>query len=269
MKRLYLSALCFLLGSALSSFSQEINLGPRVTALGNIGVALQDVWSLQSNQAGITGLKHPVASVSYRNSYLNPEISTQSAVMAYTSGRNVVGLSLQNYGFSAYSEQKIGFTYAKRFGEEVSASLNINLHQVKITQYGSAQTYSVEAGMQYKPYPNLIIGAHVANPNRSVFDADVNAVIPVSLDFGASYRFSDKVLLNSGIIKTLNLSTDFRCGLEYSVINALAFRGGLAVNPFCQFAGFGYQVNDLKIDAAVSSHPYLGFSPQIALSYEF
>lgn len=258
-----------LFGFTTQLYPQEINLGPRLTAIGNTGVAINDVWTLQSNQAGTTSLKKPTASVSYRNSYLNPELSTQSAVIVYPAGRNVMGLSLQNYGFSAYSEQKIGVSYAKRFGNSIAASLNFNLHQVKVAQYGSARAYSVEAGLQYHVDENLLIGTHISNPNRSAFDRDVNAFIPVSLEFGASYKFTDKVLLNSGIVKTLNSVTDFRCGLEYSVINWLAFRGGLAANPFRQFAGFGYQLNDLKIDAAASSHPNLGFSPQIALSYEF
>lgn len=258
-----------LFGFTTQLYSQEINLGPRLTAIGNTGVAMNDVWTLQSNQAGTTGLKKPTASVSYRNSYLNRELSTQSAVIVYPTGRNAIGLSLQNYGFSAYSEQKIGLSYAKRFGNSVAASLNFNLHQVKIAHYGSARAYSVEAGLQYHVDEKLLIGTHISNPNRSAFDRDVDAFIPVSLEFGASYKVTDKVLLNSGIIKTLNSVTDFRCGLEYSVINWLAFRGGLAANPFRQFAGFGYQLQDLKIDAAASSHPNLGFSPQIALSYEF
>ena len=269
MKRFYLSALYLLFSFAKPLYSQEINLGPRLTALGNIGVAIVDVWSLQSNQAGITGLENPVASASYRNTFLNKDLSTQSAVMAYPIGRSVVGLSFQNYGFQAYNEQKVGFSYAKRFGKSVSASLNFNVHQVKIAQYGSAGAFSVEAGLLYKLGEKLIIGTHVSNPGRNGFDADVGAFIPVSLEFGASYKLSDKVLFNSGFVNTLDSDADFRCGLEYSVVSWLAFRGGVAADPFRQFAGFGYTLQDIKIDAAAASHPNLGFSPQIALSYEF
>lgn len=258
-----------LFGFAQTLFSQDINLGPRITALGNTGVALRDIWSLQANQAGLVFLQNPTASISYRNSYLNPELSTQSAVISYPVGPNVLGLSFQNYGFSAYSEQKAGFAYARRFGRNVSAAINFNLHQVKIPQYGNAQSYSAEVGLQYSVTKDLTFGTHISNPSRSGFSTEVDAVIPVSLEFGAAYRLSDKVLLNSGFIKTLNSVTDFRAGLEYSVVNWMAFRGGLSVNPFRQFAGFGCQFSEFKIDAAASSHPYLGFSPQIALGYEF
>lgn len=269
MKYLYLSALYLLFGFTAQTLSQEINQGSRITALGNTGVAISDIWSLQSNQSGIAALDKPMVAVSYRNSYLNPEISTQSAVIAYPIKQNVIGLSFQNYGFSAYREQKFGFTYAKRFGNTISASLNFNLHQVSITQYGNAKAYSVEVGLQYKVDEKLTLGTHIANPNKTGFETDVDAVIPVCLEFGASYKFTDKVFLNSGLVKTLSSVTDLRCGLEYSAINWLAFRGGISANPFRQFAGFGCQLNDLKLDAATSTHPQLGFSPQIALSYEF
>lgn len=269
MKHFYLSALYLLFSYTKPLYSQEINLGPRVTALGNIGVALSDVWSLQSNQSGLAFLQKPTASVSYRNSFLSAELHTQSAVFAYPFGRNVFGISFQNFGFTAYSEQKIGVAYAKRFGNDVSAALNLNLHQVNIPNYGGVQTYSIDAGLQYRVNQNFILGTHISNPGMSKYQTDVQALIPVSLEFGGSYRFSDKVLLNSGFVKVLDSTSDFRCGLEYSVVDWLAFRGGMSVNPFRQFAGIGYQLADLKIDAAASTHPDLGFSPQIALTYEF
>lgn len=268
MKHIYLSVF-ILMSVAFSTYSQEINLGPRATALGNTGVALQEVWSLQSNQAGLTDLKNPVASISYRNNFLNPELSTQAAVVAYPFKQNVVGFSLQSYGFSAYSEQKLGFTYAKGFGNTLSVSLNFNVHQIKIEQYGSDRTISVEAGLQYKPSEKLIIGAHVANPYRASYDSEVNAVLPVSIEFGAAYKFTDKLLLNSCVVKEISSLTDLRFGLEYSIANAFAVRGGIAVNSFKQFAGFGYKYQQIMVDAAVSVDPHLGYSPQLALSYEF
>lgn len=268
MKHFYLGAF-ILLSLANPSQSQEINLGPRATALGNTGVALQGVWSLQSNQAGMAALKSPVASISYQNNFINPELRTQSAVAAWPIKRNTLGLSMQSYGFSAYSEQKIGFAYARSFGNTVSASLNVNVHQVKIAQYGNAKTYSVDAGLQYQAFEKLLIGTHVSNPYRSSYDKDVDAFIPVCIEFGAAYKFSDKVLINTGVIKTLNALTDFRFGLEYSILNVLAFRGGISLSSFREFAGFGYQYQNINVDAAVSADPHLGYFPQLALSYEF
>lgn len=268
MKYSYLGAF-ILLSFAFPLFSQDINLGPRATALGNTGVALQDVWSLQSNQAGLTTLKRAVASISYRNSFLNPDLNTQSAIIAIPTKKGVFGLSLQTYGFSAYSEQKVGFSYAKAFGKSVSTSLNFNIHQVKIQQYGSAKTFSVDAGIQYKPSDKLILGTHISNPYQASYNREVDAMVPLSIEFGMAYTFSDKLLMNTGVVKSLNSETDIRLGLEYSLLNCLALRGGLALKTFRQFAGFGYSLEKLRIDAAVTADANLGYSPQLALSYEF
>src|ERR1035437_9859508 len=90
------------------SLSGQINPGPRITALGMTGVALQGAWSLQSNQAGLASISKPVASVAYKSEFFNPDLSTQSAVIVYPDKGNVFGLSFQSYGFSVYNEQRIG-----------------------------------------------------------------------------------------------------------------------------------------------------------------
>jgi hypothetical protein len=252
----------------LVSYSQ-VNPGPRITALGMTGVALQDVWSLQSNQAGIAAIRKPVATVAYKSEFLNPELSTKSLLIVYPVKKNVFGISFQNYGFTVYNEQRIAFAYAKNFGNTVFASLDFNYHQVKIQQYGSVQTYSVELGLQCLLTDKLIIGGHITNPGLSDYQNNLSTVIPVSIEFGMSYRFTNKVLLNSGVTKTLKSTTDVRTGLEYNIVSWLAFRGGFSANPFRQYAGFGCGYNNFLVDLAVSSHTTLGYSPQIAISYAF
>jgi hypothetical protein len=247
----------------------QINPGPRITALGVTGVALQDAWSMQANQAGLAAIIKPMVSVAYKSEFFNPDLSTKSAVIIYPDRNNVFGLSFQNYGFSAYNEERIGIAYARNFGNTVFVALDFNFYQVKIPQYGSAQAYSFEAGIQFLPIDKLIIGGHIANPNLSNYHYNLNTIIPVSIEFGASYTFTDKLLFNTGIIKTLNSTADVRTGLEYSMIPWLKFRGGFSANPFRQYAGFGCKFANFYLDAAASTHSVLGYSPQIGISYEF
>lgn len=249
--------------------AQEINTGARINAMGNSGVALQDVWSLQANQAGIAALENPVVSIAYQNNYLNTDIATQSAVVAFPLKNNVFGASFQNYGVDAYSEQKIGLAYARRFGRGLFLAINANTHQLKINQYGSAFSYSVEAGIQFKVSSRVLIGSHIANPNRSGYDADASARIPTVMQIGTSYTVSDRVLVHAAVLKDLDWLTDARFGLEYNFLNWVAIRGGINVNPFRQFAGVGCKYQHFRFDAAAASHPALGYSPQMSLGYEF
>jgi hypothetical protein len=269
MKQVYLCALYILLGFTTPILSQDINRGSRITALGNSGVALGDVWSMQSNQAGLTVLTRPTASISYRNSFLDPEISTQSAVVAYPLQRTVLGLSLQKYGFSAYKEQKLGLACARTFGPGLSLALGFDLFQTEIEQYGAESSLAAELGLQYHLNERLTFGSQVSNINVGMAGRKSEYRLPIIYEFGAAYKFSDKVLLNSGFVNAPGNTSDFKLGLEYAAIKVLALRGGFGVNPFQQYAGFGCQLDKVKIDGAVSSHPLLGYSPQIALGYEF
>ncbi|HCN84575.1 MAG TPA: hypothetical protein DIT07_13280 [Sphingobacteriaceae bacterium] len=260
-------SLCLLIILPFGLFAQ-VNPGPRITALGLTGVAIKDTWSLQANQAGLATQKKFAIATAYESEFLNPELSRQSVLIIYPNKRNVFGLSFQNYGFSAYNEQRLGMAYARNFGN-VSAAIDFNYHLIKIQQYGSTQAYSVEAGLQYALNDKLLIGAHLANPNRSTYDHHINAAIPVSIEFGLSYQISDNLLLNNGITKTLNSATDVRGGIEYSMLNWMDLRGGVSVNPFRQYMGIGCKYQNLHFDVAVASHYALGYSPQVALSYEF
>ncbi len=262
----YIFLFFFLLSFNLKA---QVNSGSRFVAMGETGVSLQDIWSLQQNQAGLASLEKPVVAIGYEQRFADQDLSTQSALFAVPYKQNVFGLSFQRYGFSAYNEQQIGFALARRFGNTLHVALNFNYHQLKITNYGSAQTFSVEAGLQYRASDKLWLGAHVANPNRSEYGNGVNAAIPVVLQFGASYSFSDKVLIATALEKTLNLNTDFKMGMEYKLVGMLYLRGGVSANPFKQYAGFGLNYQHLRLDVATSSHPVLGYSPQIAMSYEF
>ncbi|HYK77890.1 MAG TPA: hypothetical protein VEV16_13005 [Daejeonella sp.] len=251
------------------SVSAQENAGPRLTALASAGVAVQDVWSLKQNQAGSAALQKVVLALGYQQPFAGQELSVQSALLAMPYQKGTWGLSFQRYGFSVYSEQQSGLSYARKFGDKLFAALTFNYHQLKISGYGSAQTFSVSAGMQYQPVENLWMGAHIANPGRSGYKQKVEALIPVKIEFGTAYRFSDKVLVAGSWTKELNSNTDAKTGLEYKPIIWLDLRGGISVNPFKQYAGFGLNAQKFRFDAAASFHPYLGYSPQIAFSYEF
>lgn len=258
----------FFLLTFLSAKSQ-INYGPRITAMGGAGVALQDVWSTQKNQAGIAALKTPVASLAYENRFLIKEISTKSAAFAIPISKYVLGAGFQSYGVNAYKETRGGLTLARAFSPKLLTAISVNFHQLQIANYGNTKAFSIEVGVQYEALKNLWLGAHIANPNSSKYGTNTDQIIPAHIQFGGCYRFSDKLIVSTEFEKVLDSQADFKTGLEYNVIKAFALRGGVSMNPFKQYAGFGLEIENLLFDFGISSHPILGYSPQISLGYEF
>ncbi len=266
MKKFNFSIILF----SLSFFcSAQSNHGSRITAMGDAGLALQDVWSTQKNQAGIAALKNPMIAVGYESRFNIKELSVQSAVVAIPLKKISLGASFQSYGVDAYREIKTGLSLAKAFGPKLLIALSVNHHQLKINNYGNAHSFSVEAGLQYELSPHLWLATHVANPNQSNYGDQQDQTIPAHIQFGGSYVFSDQLLICAEIEKVLDAQIDFKTGLEYKIIDLLALRGGVSANPFKQYAGFGLRYGNLDLDFAIASHPVLGLSPQISLGYEF
>ncbi|MGV8880173.1 MAG: hypothetical protein ACOH2A_14220 [Sphingobacteriaceae bacterium] len=243
--------------------------GSRFTAMGNAAVALSDVWSIQQNQAGLAAIKKITLAIAYENRFFQQDLTTKAAVLSLPFKGNCFGISFQTYGFEAYADQKIGFAFARNFGKKLAIALNLNYHQLYISKYGNASTFSFETGMQYRVNDKFIIGAHIANPNKSDYDARVNAQLLSIYRAGGSYIFSDKITLSAEINKIADYGTDINAGLSYQFFELLTLRGGISAQPFKQYAGFGLHYQQLFLDFAVSSHPVLGYSPQMALAYEF
>ncbi|TCD04197.1 hypothetical protein EZ449_17980 [Pedobacter frigidisoli] len=250
-------------------FAQN-NLGPRLTAMGNNGAAVTDVWALQANPSGITALERPTVSINYIKHLFSNEISTQALVAVIPFKNNFAGASFQRYGFTEYNESKIGFAYAKKFSDKLSIALNGNYHQLKIANYGSSTGFSIDVGALYQFSKEFTFGIFVSNPSKQKFSGkEVLAEIPTSFNIGASYLVSDKVLIATSVSKAINQSIDVSLGIDYKIIDLLSLRGGLSAKPFKQYAGFGLNYKKFLLDMATTYDANLGYAPQIAVGYAF
>ena len=255
--------------STSTLFAQN-NLGARLTAMGNNGAAVADIWSLQGNPSGISSIKEITASANYAKHLFSNEVSTQGLVIAVPLKNNFVGISFQRYGFSAYNENKIGFAYAKKFGNQFSTAINLNYHQLKISNYGSSTGFSIDVGVLYQLNKQITLGSFVGNPSKQSFNTkEILATIPTSINIGASYLASDKVLIATTISKVLKETIDVRIGIDYKMVEFLSLRGGLSANPFKQYAGFGINYKKFLLDMATVYEANLGYAPQIGISYGF
>lgn len=266
MKKLSALILFFILCQDVSA---QFNNGPRLTALGNASVALQDVWSATANQAGLAALANPEIAAAYENRFGLQELSTKSAVFAIPIKNYVLAASFISYGVESYTESKSSLSLARKFGPKLHLALALNYHQLRISQYGNAKSFSFEAGLQYQLNKSLVLASHIANPNQSEYGSLTEEVIPAHIQFGMSYLLSKQLIFCTEIEKILDEEVDFKSGLEYQLADFLALRGGLNMNPFKQYFGFGLNYQKVKLDFAVSSHPTLGYSPQISLGYVF
>lgn len=248
----------------------QVNSGARFTGMGSTGTALRDVSSLASNQAGIANLESPILSFSFQKAFLGTDINSQSVLFVLPVRFGVLGYTISNYGIpKVYSNLKSGLSLARSFGPQLTMAMTVNYHQLQIPNYGSNRAFSVEFGVQYLFMERWIMGAHIENPGHFNYKAESYYKIPSIVRFGNSYQMNDQVLLSIDGVYLLSENLDANVGIEYSLVQYLKLRGGISINHFQQYTGFGIDYHNFLFDVAAILHPRLGVSPQIALSYVF
>lgn len=244
--------------------------GGRSAAMGNASVALADFWSLQNNQAGLAFYNQPAAGVYFENRFLVKELSLNSGGVVLPVNSGVFGVKFAYFGYDLYNESKVGLAYARKFGENFAAGLQLDYLLTSIgDDYGKKGVVTFEAGIQSKINQNLTIGAHVFNPIHAKLNEYSDERIPAVLRVGAAYSFDKNLMLTVEAEKETDFDPALRFGIEYRIIDEVFVRGGLSSNPGQYTFGFGLNLNRLKIDFASSVHHVLGYSPQISLIYSF
>jgi len=254
-------------------------LGARSAAMGNASVTLSDVWSVHHNQAGLSGIKQPVAGIHYENRFGMKELSLKAAVFAFPlpgEGGNVLGLSMVSFGYSSYNDTKFGLSFGKILGDKYAIGLQLDYLQTSIAgDYGRKGVLAAEVGLQAEILDDLSIGVHIFNPTRTkILEYEIQEKteierIPTIMRFGIKYAFSDKVFVTLETEKDVYFKPIFKGGIEYHPIDLLYLRGGLSSDPVYNSFGFGLDLNNFKLDFSASKHQVLGYTTQISFLYNF
>jgi len=250
--------------------NDHLPAGARSAGMANASVTLSDIWSTNQNQAGLGYLTAPAVGIYYENRFAVKELSLKSGSFAYPTKSGVLALSVSQFGYDKYNENTVGLAYAKSFGKVLSIGLQLDYMQTHIAEdYGSKGTAVAEFGLIAQPIKNLAIGAHVYNPTRSKIADYDDEKVPTIMRLGLSYNFSQKVILAIETEKDLKNDAIFKAGLEYTIVENLYFRAGIASNPLKNTFGLGYAYKRFKIDFAFSTHRVLGMTPHLSLIYSF
>jgi len=244
--------------------------GSRSAALGSASVTLSDVWSTTHNQAGLGFVKHTSAGMYYEQRFLLSALGLKIAAVAVPVKGGCFGLSFSSFGYSLYSESKIGLAYGKAFGEKIAAGVQLSHISARLgDNYGSKSALVGEIGLQFRMIKQLTIGTHIYNITRTRFADHASERIPTIMRLGMNYEFSRKVFIAVEVEKDMEQKAAFKAGCEYQVVEALYLRAGISTNPSLSCFGLGLALKNFRLDLSSSYHAVLGLSPQVGMSYDF
>lgn len=248
----------------------QMNSGARFMGMANVGTALEDVYSLGSNQAGIASLKRSKLALAFQEHNHPTNVRSVAVFLVFPSYIGIVGLYANRYSLNKdFNELRGGLTLSHLFASKFAVAGTLNYHHLLISEYGVNTALSFDLGFQYRLSQDWALGMHFINPLAYVSTEELFYEIPAQVKMGASYILSNQILLAIESEHDLNDYYNFRLGLEYSIINRVNLRGGMSLKPFERYVGAGIDFNKIGVDAASSFHPQLGISSQFSLNYAF
>ncbi len=239
--------------------------------MGNTGVAFTDVWSMYNNLGALAFIHSNTVGFSYQNSFEISELSTASGVAALKFKRSAAGVNVSSFGFDQYQELTVGGNYAMQLNESFGIGVQLNYFSINYGTegYSSIESYNVALGLYSKVNDKLSLGASAYNINYYQIDDKPEQFMPLTLRFGAAYKFSGSFNSTLEVQKMLEQKARVRMGIEYLPVSKVAIRSGFQTSPLEYSFGLGYRSEKFHIDIASMQHNVLGFSPNASMSFQF
>lgn len=263
--------------------------GARAAALGNASVALDgDAWAAANNPAGLGSLARPTVGFYAQNRYFSAALNVGAAVVALPLGappapgaeaaeepgaapaararRGVVALEAQRFGGALYNETRVGAGYGYRLGQ-ISVGGRVEMLQISIEGLGSRRVALASLGGQIEVLPNkLTLGVYGYNLGQARLASYQDERVPTVLRAGLAYRPTAQVLLALETEKDVERPANFKAGVEYRPVGALAARVGVASLSEEISAGLGVRLRDFGLDYAAAFQAVLGFSQHLSVT---
>ena len=166
-------------------------VGSNIQAVGNGGVAVNGIFSLTRNQAGIVHVQKPIVAINCQQFYSNSELYAQSVLFALPlQSQSKLGFNLSNFGIPGTSSLfKAGISYARKF-QNFHSALTVNYFSSYLKNYASSSSFTVDIGMQYQIFEDLRFGFLFSNVSRETFDNTSSDLLPSYLGAGVVYDIS-------------------------------------------------------------------------------
>lgn len=270
MRKQFCCLLFFILPWTLFSGNEWRPSGARQAGLGGASVGVVDVWSAANNQAGMAFFHRPAVGVAFSNRYMIKELSLKSLAATMPLWKNdAIGLTVNHFGYSAYYELSAGLSYARKFGNKFSASLQFDYLRIgQGLDLGSKNAVTFEASIMAWVAKNMTLGVHVFNPIGIRFQKDI-APIPACYRIGLAWKPAKRVLVCAEMEKYSHSTVNAKLGAEYSPADIISIRTGFSIKPASFDIGVGLHFKNFIIDLTPVWNPNLGISTYIALSYSF
>lgn len=291
-----LKALVFLLGIFLTvmpvmgqMISNPIPPVPEATAVGGAYTAVATgpaacFW----NPSGLAYTKGTIGSFTYHQpwgmaflTHLSGAVTSELPRKAGSIAISYQTLGTRYGGTSLSTEGELALSHGLLLQEDIHTNLAIGYSLKLITwslgtsvagnsgevDLGSAATFGLDVGATAQVWDRLKLGGTVRNINHPQLGSERKRDLPQIFSGGLVYSPYYGVQTSFDIERILGGETQFKGGINATVIPPLDLRFGVFTNPNAFTAGFGVRWRELVLDYAFIYHPILSPTHQVGLGF--
>jgi hypothetical protein len=249
--------------------SENNGRGARPIALSNAFVAIgNSPWSTAYNPAGLASCQAAEASL-----FLSPrqfglkELRTISAAGAVPFGGGSAGFLVGQFGFDLYRETEFAVGVGGMIDDGVAIGGGVNILRLSLGGYGSTTIPSYDLGALVEIVNGLRIGFEWKNVTVSKI-AETGESLPQVLVTGLCYELGVDSRMTMELEKDIRFPFSLKMGVEHSLLQVLMLRFGMSSNPDKFSCGLGLRAAGFELSYAGYSHPQLGWTHQIEISFK-
>ena len=244
--------------------------GARPLALANAFVAVSnDPWVTWHNPAGLASLESFKSSACFApEPFGMKELRTISAALAFPTPFFNLGVVVDDLGSSLYRESTAAIGAGGAIGGGAGVGVAVNIGAVSIERYGSAWTLTLDLGARLEVLESVSLGYTWKNISGATVGGSGDGLPEIQI-LGVCYTPHALSQLTVDLEKDIRFPFVVRAGIELHILDQLAFRFGCSTNPDTFAVGLGATMSGWECAYAFNTHPQLGMTHAIGVSFEF
>jgi hypothetical protein len=269
---IFIHVLILLLPGLLFSAFEEKPGSSRSFSLGGATTSLSSEAShLFSNPASLGFFSKKEIQLSWSQLFGLKELSSGDFCFTFPLNKRLtLGIGYNIFGKNDYYQENLVILgIGIKVFESISLGTNLKYFQLSFPPpYGDFRALGIDLGSLFRIKDKAQLGLALKNINQPEL-INGSEKLPFSCSFGISLYPYKQILLSADLHKTESEEGELGFGQEIKLFSSLALRFGMKSAPACYSLGSGVELEKLRFDYGYLSHPVLGGSHKVTLSFDF
>jgi hypothetical protein len=187
-----------------------------------------------------------------------PDLSSAAIITRFSLRSLGSGLSLSTLGNELYRENQLTANISgKVLAEGLLLGVNLHWFSLQVENFENLNTFSIDAGLQYRPHDLLLIGFSIRNLNQPALDGRKQE-IPLITSWGLAFRMHERFISYISLHKDFRYAPSLRLGFTMNPAHYLQLHSGVNTYPSVPSLGMSFIKKWIAIHYAFQYHFDLG-----------